>query len=223
VTVLAFIQARMTSARFPGKMLAPMAGRPVLAHVVERVAAAVGHDHVVVATSTDASDDPLAGYAEALGVKVFRGTLADVFRRFQACLQAHPCDAFFRVCGDSPLLDPGLLQEALSASRSDRYDLVTNVFPRTFPRGQSVEWLNAATFAALDAGLLTPSQSEHVTGIFYEQPERFRILNLEADASARGHESCVLDTLDDLRRMESRLLAGNWPAPMRVQKSGSPA
>ena len=90
--VRAFVQARMSSSRYPGKVLAPFCGRPILAHVVERVTRAVTPKRVVVAMSTEASDEPLARCAEVLGVQVFRGSLVNVFGRLVACLKKHPCD-----------------------------------------------------------------------------------------------------------------------------------
>src|SRR5712675_887192 len=98
--IRAFIQARMSSARFPGKVLAPLDGEPIIAQVIKRVSQAVGRDRITVATSDDRSDDPLACYVDQLGISVYRGSLNDVFSRFRSCLEAYPCTWFFRVCAD---------------------------------------------------------------------------------------------------------------------------
>ncbi len=198
----AFVQARMSSARFPGKVLAPFRGRPMIRQVVDRVAEAVGTDGVVVATSREASDDPLAAYLAAEGVPVHRGALDDVVGRFQSCLEAHPCDWFVRICADSPLLDPAVVRLVTAhADRAD-LDLVTNVFPRTFPHGHSVEMVRGARFAALDRGTLTAHQREHVTRVFYDRPGDYRILNVESGDPARAQSIFTVDTLEDLRRLE---------------------
>jgi spore coat polysaccharide biosynthesis protein SpsF len=189
----------MSSARFPGKVLAPFDGRPLIACVIDQVRSAVGEANVVLATSADATDDPLAAYVASLGIAVFRGSLDDVMGRFQACLKAHPCEWFYRVCGDSPLLDPALLSRA-DALRGDDVDLVTNVFPRTFAKGQSVELLRATTFAALDAGTVTSELREHVTQVYYERPHAFRIVNFASD-TAPAEPNMTVDTVDDLHRL----------------------
>ncbi len=209
-----FIQARMSSTRFPGKVLAPFHGKPVIAHVIAAAARALPRGCIVVTTSVEPADDPLAGYVRDLGVAVYRGELDNVVARFQACLAAHPCDWFFRLCADSPLIDPGLLEAAMHYAGRPDIDLVTNVFPRTFPRGQSVEMLRAKTFAALDAGRLTPQQKEHATQIYYYHPERFKIVNLEADAPAPAEASYAVDTLEDLGRLEHAPLPPSF-APKR--------
>src|SRR5438128_10889412 len=104
MTLRAFIQARMNSERFPGKVLAPLWGTPIISHVISRVSGAVSLSHVTVATSTERSDDPLAKYLQSEGVSVFRWPLDDVFQRFRLCLEEYPCDWFFRICSDYPLL-----------------------------------------------------------------------------------------------------------------------
>ena len=204
--IRAFIQARMSSRRFPGKMLAPLAGQPVLAHVIDRVSEAVEKDRIVVLTSEEPSDDPLAAYATSLGVAVFRGTLNDVVGRFQRCLQAHPCQWFFRVCGDSPLLDASLLEHAVKLLEVGPTDLVSNVFPRSYPRGQSVELVRAKPFACLDPTAMTAEEREHVTRFYYTHAERFTIRNFEISDLGRAQQSLCVDETADLARLEALLV-----------------
>jgi spore coat polysaccharide biosynthesis protein SpsF len=206
--VRAFVQARMSSSRYPGKVLAPFCGRPILAHVVERVARAVSQKRVVVATSTEASDEPLARYAETLGVQVFRGSLENVFGRFAACLKKHPCDWFFRVCADSPLLDSKIMEMMLAYTERTDVDLVTNVGVRTFPRGHSVELIRARTFAGIGQAALTDEEREHLTKVYYNHPDRFRIVNIESGEPGLAERSYAVDTLDDLRRLERMVQNG---------------
>lgn len=203
-----FIQARMLSSRFPGKVLAPLAGKPVLAHVIDRVAGAILAGGIIVLTSTDPSDDPLASYVSGLGIGLFRGPLENVFLRFQQCLRVHPCEWFFRISADSPFLDPALLRQMRSyASRSD-LDLVTNVFPRSFPKGRSVEMIAAKTFAAIDAAGLALEEAEHVTPVYYRNPDHYRILNIESGDPTLAATSLAVDTLNDLKRLEALIEAG---------------
>jgi spore coat polysaccharide biosynthesis protein SpsF len=207
---LIYIQARMSSRRFPGKVLAPLAGRPVVGWLIERVSEVVDRQRIVLATSTEASDDPLATYAASLGVSVFRGELDNVVARFQACLKVHSTDWFVRICADSPLLDPALIK--YMAPRLDpALDLVTNVQERTFPRGQSIEFINARAFSALDASALAADEQEHVTQVFYRNPGRYRIANIAATDPAWARLSYVVDSIDDLRAIEKVVQSGSLP------------
>ncbi|WP_459899344.1 cytidylyltransferase domain-containing protein [Desulfobaculum senezii] len=198
----AFIQARMSSSRFPGKVLAPFCGVPLLAHVVERVARVVPRTRITVATSTEGSDDPLAEYARLLGVQVYRGVLDDVFRRFRGCLRESPCDWFYRVCADSPLLLPGLLTELARHADPATADIVTNVFPRTFPQGQSAELIRAEAFLSVDPASLSNEEREHVTLHFYNRPRMYRIVNIVNPHDVSTPQSLAVDTLSDMRRLE---------------------
>lgn len=208
--IRAFIQARLSSARFPGKVLAPLNGAPIIAQVISRVGQVVERNRIVVATSDKQSDDPLACYVEQLGICVYRGSLNDVFRRFQSCLEAYPCDWFFRVCADSPLLDSGILQRMLDYVEDPAIDLVTNVWPRTYPKGQSAEMIRSSRFAQIDPELLSAEEREHITKFYYNHGHEFRILNLESENSALAQQSFAVDTFEDLERLERVLRGGNF-------------
>jgi spore coat polysaccharide biosynthesis protein SpsF len=199
------VQARMSSSRFPGKVLAPLGGQPLIAHVLSRICEAVSRERVVLVTSEGATDDPLASYVgSVLGVTVFRGSLDDVVGRFQACLRAHPCEWFVRICGDSPAIDPGLLGWMLERV-SDHFDLLTNVAERTFPSGESIEIVRARAFLGWKADELTAEEREHVTLHFYRHSERYRIRNVYATDTTLSGRRLVVDTLEDLRAMEKIL------------------
>ncbi len=201
----------MSSGRFPGKMLAPFAGRPMVAAVLGRLATVVGSDRIVLATSTDATDTPLALYAEALGYHVFRGDLANVFARFQACTRKFPAEWIVRICGDSPMIDAKLIPMLLEYCADD-IDLVTNVAVRSFPPGQSVEILNARTLVGIDASLLAGDEQEHPTQVFYRNPLMYKVRNIAGSDPQWPGLSFVVDTLDDLRRLEPMAWAGKYPA-----------
>lgn len=210
-----FIQARMSSKRFPGKVLAPLAGRPLIAHVISQVGQLIPPERIVVATSIDESDGPLACYVREIGINVYRGPLDNVFYRFQLCLQEYPCSWFFRVCADSPILDNTLLRAAMAYSSRRDVDLVTNVFPRTFPKGQSVEMLNAATFAAIDPSRLTLEEQEHMTQVYYSHAGDFRIINIESADQRLANKSFAVDTVEDILRLE-QMLQARQGSPLRM-------
>lgn len=122
----AVIQARLDSARFPGKALAPLAGRPILSHVIARARRISLADDIVLATSDRAVDDPLAALAREEGIAVFRGSLGDVVRRTLDCALTHEFEVVARLCGDSPFLSPGFLT-GLCACKKKRMP----IWPRT--------------------------------------------------------------------------------------------
>lgn len=203
-SVYAFIQARMSSSRFPGKSLAPFRGRPILKWVAEAACAAVPAECVVVATSDEASDDPLAEYARnGCGLAVFRGSRLNVLQRFQQASRQYPSRWILRVNGDSPMLNPAVLQAVLAHQDREDLDLVTTIFPRTFPRGQNAELIRADALRQLDAASLSAEETGHVTGAFYADPDHYRILNVESSDSRLAMMSFAVDTVEDLQRLET--------------------
>lgn len=193
----------MSSGRFPGKMLAPFRGRPLIAQVLERFRSSDLHSRTVVLTSFDETDDPLADFvANRCEVPVFRGDLNNVAGRFQSALNEYPCDWFVRVSGDSPCLDASLVRKMINFCDA-KYDVVSNVVRRTFPAGQSVECVRSEVFRGLDADKLTLSQREHVTRVFYDRSAEWRLRSVVCENPEWASVRMVVDHLDDLRSLEA--------------------
>ena len=179
--VIGLVQARSTSSRFPGKMLKSFGSTSVLGSVISRVEASSYVDEVVVLTSSDESDDDLCDLVSSLGVKVYRGSLDNVASRFYEYLTSESTEAFVRTSGDSPLIDPELIDQGVELFHQSKADLATNVLRRTFPAGQSVEVVRSRAFTESFPLMHAPHHFEHVTTFFYENPERFTIASYESE------------------------------------------
>jgi spore coat polysaccharide biosynthesis protein SpsF len=215
--------ARMSSSRLPGKSLANLGDDVVLGYVVRSLRQVNRASGVTVATSEDASDDPIAEWCHQIGVDCFRGSLDDVAGRALAAAEMLDAAAFVRISGDSPLIDPALVDYAISLFHDMDCDLATNVFPRSFPRGQSVEVLRrSALDAAYKAGF-SSSDKEHVTKAFYARPELYSIVNFTADDLGPSHSGAasdegdlVVDELSDLERCREIVSALHPRHPWQV-------
>ncbi len=205
----AFIQARMSSSRLSGKVLGPLAGKPVLAYLLERLERVRELDFVVVATSSESSDEPIRDFCVRRGTACHAGSLADVARRFAEAARAHPCQGMLRCCADSPLLDLALVRRGLDLFREIGADVVTNVHPRSFPVGQSVEVVCTAAFLDACEGM-QGEEREHCTLHFYNNPDRIRIINFDSGGHWE-HRSLAVDTADDRRRLERLAAAMDRP------------
>ncbi len=206
----AIIQARMTSRRLPGKVLAEVHGRPMLQYLLERVERCTELDGVVVATSTDPSDDPIESFCAERGVDCFRGSLDNVAERFREAAQRQGLDAFVRLCADSPLLDPSLIDQAVATYRSGGADLVSTVLARSFPPGQSVEVVSASVFAAAIGQMNRADDLEHVTSYFYTHAGEYRIKTIRGGHNG-GDVDFAIDTPRDLERFRALVAAMDRP------------
>jgi len=203
---VAIIQARMSSSRFPGKVLAPLSGMPMIVFMLERVRRAHLVDHVVVATSNDSSDDPLAEELAARGIACFRGDLHDVLDRFVQCARAAHADHVVRLTGDCPLMDADLVDRALAELAVGDADYVSNVAPPTYPDGLDVECFTMAALERAWQEARLPSEREHVTPYLRSGAPGIRVRNWSgmADCSALRW---TVDHEDDLAHVAALVQA----------------
>jgi spore coat polysaccharide biosynthesis protein SpsF len=197
-------QARTTSTRLPGKVLLEAGGRTLLDHHVDRLQAA--DLDVYLATTVNATDDPIVALAEARGLPVHRGSEDDVLSRFTGTIEAYDLDTVVRVTSDCPLIDGALVREAvdLFARAGDPWLYVSNGLERTWPRGFDLEVFSAE--ALLDAGAHATEQPqrEHVTPYLYANGSgRMTLRNVARTPDGRERDAAsyriTLDTEDDLR------------------------
>lgn len=177
--VSAIVQVRMSSRRFPGKVLTPLNGKPMLQHLLDRLANSFELDQIIVATSTDQRDQAIEDYCMQQKIAVYRGPLDNVAQRFSEVIKHYNLECFVRISGDSPLIDPRLIDHAVRIYRDGDYDVVANRPRRTFPKGQSVEVLRAKVFLESYPKFKTADDFEHVTTYFYQHPSAFKMFNIE--------------------------------------------
>lgn len=214
--MLVVITSRMTSQRLPGKALIDVEQRPLLGRVIDRVRQSSLVTRILVATSSEDSDEPIAGFCSVEAVPCFRGALRDTAGRLLSAAQGEQVTAFVRISGDSPLIDPQLIDRGICLFSESPVDVATNVFPRSFPAGQSIEVIATDAFARLCAQEADPAKREHVTAGFYAEPTRWRINNFSSGEEG-PHPSFAIDTLEDLRRMEEVIrTVGEGPSDWRT-------
>jgi spore coat polysaccharide biosynthesis protein SpsF len=195
--VSVIVQARMGSSRLPGKTLAIVAGKPMLAHVIERLKGARLLQGIVVATTTKKADDAIAKLAEKLGVYVFRGSEGDVLDRYYQAFRKYPADVIVRVSSDCALTDPHVVDKVVSHYLKGNYDYVSNILKRTYPDGLDVE---VFSFKALEKAWQEAkwaSEREHVTPYIHRNPNKFRLANVENEVDL-SHLRWTVDWKEDL-------------------------
>jgi spore coat polysaccharide biosynthesis protein SpsF len=197
--ILGVIQARMSSSRLPGKVLADVLGAPMIGRQVERLRRSQRLDQLVLATSLDASDDPVAAYGATIGLTVARGPLTDVLARFALAADAFPqTKTLVRLTADCPLTDWRVLDAAIDRLAETGADYVNNTMPeRTYPHGLDVEAMTIAAFRTAAAEATDAYDREHVTPFIYRQPDRFRLATLTRQPSL-AHLRWTVDYPEDL-------------------------
>ncbi|MCB9721108.1 MAG: NTP transferase domain-containing protein [Candidatus Omnitrophica bacterium] len=190
----------MNSRRLPGKVLKEVRGKPMLQYTIDRLGQSIHDLRLILATSDEDSDDPVAAYGKGNGLEVFRGELEDVAGRYAALVRKYDLPAFVRVTGDSPLIDSQLIDAGLDSFATGQFDMVTNVYPRSFPKGQSFEVLSAEVFLEALPRMAEPGDREHITQYFYRHADRYRIYNVASNTGNFAAENLSVDTADDFER-----------------------
>jgi len=210
--IVIIVQARLNSNRLPNKVLTPIAGFPLLNYLVERLNTQFERSKILIATSDKKNDDRIEEYCYNKKLSCFRGSLNDVSKRMLDAAKIKRAKAFVRINGDSPLIDPVIVQQAISIYQNGKYDLVTNSYPRSYPVGQSVEVINTETYDKTYQKMTKPEDFEHVTKYYYNHPDDFCIKNFSNANDLSGYRLAV-DTPEDLDRMKK--IIGSMTRPHR--------
>jgi spore coat polysaccharide biosynthesis protein SpsF len=176
------VQARTGSSRLPGKVLLPLAGRPMLVRQLERIEAAWVDAELVVATTTEPADDAIVSICQSAGVVCHRGHPTDLLARHLGAARMVGADAAVKIPSDCPLIDPRAIERVIGAFRAaggaGAVDYASNLHPATWPDGNDVEVvpIDVLELAAREA--IRPHEREHTTPFIWDHPERFRLLNV---------------------------------------------
>jgi spore coat polysaccharide biosynthesis protein SpsF len=200
--VVAIIQGRMSSSRLPGKILADIAGQPMLQRVFARTSRAASLSETVFATTADPTDDPVAEYCDFSGIPFTRGSQFDVLDRYYQAAKQAKADVVVRITADCPVIDPALIDDVVTTLLGDKYDFACNRLPppwdRTYPIGLDVE---ACTFKVLEKAwkeAKEPQHREHAMPYFYEGVKLSAVSRqLSQGVSPRGFKIALLNhTID---------------------------
>lgn len=209
--IVAILQGRLSSTRLPGKVLAPVLGEPMIVRQLERLQRSTQIDTLVVATSIDASDDPLVDELQRRGILVRRGPLDDVVQRFAGIVDEFDPTTVVRLTADCPLTDVDVIDRVIRSHVDTGSDYSSNTIAPTFPDGLDVEAVSRDAWTRLTALPLTPREREHVTLGLYGRPGQFTLNSVTQaeDHSALRWTVDVSGDLDFVRAVYERLYYGN--------------
>ena len=169
----------MSSKRFRGKVLYKINNKPLIWYLINNIKKSKKVTDIIVATSKNKSDDVLTKYLKKINIKFFRGNLNNVMKRLFDLSKKLKKKYFLRISADSPLIDYRIINKAiLLANKKKKFDLITNVFPRSYPSGQSTEIIRSDILGnALNNPKITKYDLEHVTTFFYRNNKKYHIIN----------------------------------------------
>lgn len=196
--ICATIEARMTSSRLPGKVLMEYCGKSNLQHIIERLKRSNYIDDVVVATTTNEQDNSIVELCEKIKCKYYRGSEEDVLLRVLESAKSVNADIIVEITGDCPVIDWRYADKIIEVFFSGDYDYAANILKRTFPRGVDTQVFPVEILEEVNKVSKNPVDHEHVSLYIYTHPEKYRLINWEADNNMNHPEfEITLDTKED--------------------------
>ena len=201
--MIVIIQARMNSSRFKQKVMYEVKEKPLIWYVINSIKKSRKIKKIIIATSKNKTDDKLCYYLKKNKISVFRGNLNNVAERLYSLASKLKLKNFIRISGDSPFMDYKIIDRAINIHRKkpSKYDLITNIFPRTFPRGRSVEIIKTKSLKKI-LPFINKDEKEHVTKFFYKNKEQFCIKNFKTNK--KNLSNLAIDTKKDLEKLRNR-------------------
>lgn len=181
--IVATIEARMTSSRLPGKVMMQALGCPMLEHLTRRLKATQSIDEIVLATTVNAADDVLVDFAQKDGIKVFRGSEADVLSRVIGAAESVNADVVVEITGDCPIIDPDLIEQTIRVFQRNNADYVANSYISSYPDGMDTQVMKLDSLKKSAAMTNDPLDREHVSRYIVHHPEIFSHVYLIAPPS----------------------------------------
>lgn len=178
--IVAIVQARMGSTRLPNKVMKPIGGTPMIELLLARLARAQTVNQLVLATSDDPRNLPLVERVTSLGITAVCGSENDVLQRYLKAAAHVEADIIIRVTGDCPLIDPALVDEAVSKFQSLGVDYLSNTSPATYPDGLDIEVFTRSALEQAGRESTDPFDHEHVTP-YLRKSNQFKTASISND------------------------------------------
>jgi len=198
--IIATIEARMTSSRLPGKVLLEVVGKPMLEHLVNRLQAVPSLNGIVLATTTNKTDDELEEFSKKMGIGCYRGSENDVMTRVIGAAESAGADVVVEITGDCPIIDPQIVEQTIRLFNANQADYVSNAHIRSYPDGMDTQVFRLETLKRSATMTDDALDHEHVTLHIRNHPELFSQLHLVAPPEIHWPELGL--TLDEPKDYE---------------------
>jgi len=209
--IAAIIEARMTSSRLPGKIVRPIMGRPTLELLIERLLRSRYLNSIVIATTSNDTDDATENLAKRLRVGCYRGSEDDVLDRVLKAAQTYNIDVIVEITGDCPLIDPAVIDKLLAIYLEGDYDFVANTLKETYPNGLDTRIFSRKILEDVAELTQDPVDHEHVSLYIFEHPERYNLFNMESNLPEKFWGArLTVDTIEDFEVI-SRIFEELYP------------
>ena len=217
IAVLIFV--RMSSKRLPGKVMKLIKKKTILEIIYRRVKKVFNKNLIIINTSNKKSDNAIVKFCEAKKINYYRGSLNNVFERTLKCCKKYNLTGFIRVCGDRPIFDYLLMKRMLKIFNTNKYDIVTNQYIKSCPKGIACEIVKSNIFYKIKNRQLKPSEKEHILNYFYNNHEKYNFFNyFDKEYANIKNQNYSIDNIRDFKRVEEIFRKNNYSFTRSTKK-----
>ena len=179
-SIAIIIYVRLNSKRLPEKAFLKINSKSILEILIDRIKNFSKYNlSIIVATSREKTDDKLLDFCKKKKIKIFRGSLNDIHKRTTDCIKYNNLDGFIRVCADRPFFDVLLMDKMIKKFLESNYDIITNQFIKTYPKGLACEIAKSEIFLKKKSKKLSSSEKEHIFNYYYKNHKNYKIFNFK--------------------------------------------
>lgn len=217
MNIVAVIQARMTSTRLPGKVLKKILNKTLLEYELERISRSKHINKIVVATTTNETDDPIVALCNQLSFSCYRGSEEDVLSRYYEAAKEYNADVVVRLTSDCPLIDPLIIDHVIESylEYPTKYDYVSNTMQRSYPRGMDTEVFSFQVLSEASREATEYFHKEHVTPFIWGNAERFKLREV-LYSNDHSHHRWTVDTPEDFELIKL-IIENLYPQNLRFR------
>jgi len=209
IAVLIFV--RMSSKRLPGKVMKQIKKKTILEIIYKRINKVFNKNLIIVNTSNKKSDNTIIAFCKSKNINYYRGSLNNVFERTLKCCKKFNLTGFVRVCGDRPIFDYLLMKRMLKIFNTNKYDIVTNQYIKSCPKGIACEIVKSKIFYQIKKKQLKPSEKEHILNYFYNNNKKYKFFNyFDKEYASIKRQNYSVDNIRDLKKIKSIFKKNNY-------------
>ncbi len=209
--IVVTIEARMTSSRLPGKVLLKSCGKPLLQHMIERLRRSKSIDDIIVATTTNDTDNTIVELCEKINCHYYRGSEENVLQRVLQAAQYYHADVIVETTGDCPCIDWRHIDRLVNFYNNNEYDFVSNCTEPSYPDGFNIRIFSTQALERVNRLTDDPKDREHVSIFFPNHPEIFKSYNDKAQGiEYRPELEITLDEIGDYKLIDA-IFEGLYP------------
>lgn len=169
------VQARLSSARLPSKVLISVQGKKIIELIIERLKKSKLIDKIIIAIPKNQQNNKLKVFLKKKNIIIFSGSEKNVLKRYYEAAKKYKIKNIIRITADCPFVDSQIIDKMIKYFDKNKFEYLTNRIDANFPDGLDIEIFKFKTLQKVNKIAKKKDHKEHVTQFIYENEKMFKI------------------------------------------------